>query len=81
MVLDMERGVRVRGRIHGLRIDLDEPVGQLEGEVEVVVRPVSGPQPTVANMLALLESFPPGTRSKDEIDRQIAEERASWERD
>ncbi|MGH7279989.1 MAG: hypothetical protein ACRELY_00575 [Polyangiaceae bacterium] len=77
----MERGVVVRGRIHGRRIDLDEPVDQLEGEVEVVVRAVGAPQPTVADMLALIATFPPGTRSKEDIDRQIAEERASWDRD
>jgi hypothetical protein len=77
----MERGVVVRGRIHGRRIDLDEPVDQLEGEVEVVVRPVTAAQPTVADMLALIATFPPGTRSKEDIDRQIAEERASWDRD
>jgi hypothetical protein len=76
----MERGVVVRGRIHGRRIDLDEPVDQLEGEVEVVVRPVQAPHPTVADMLALIATFPPGTRSKEDIDRQIAEERASWDR-
>ena len=77
----MERGVVVRGRLHGRQIDLDEPVDELDGEVEVTVRPVTGGHPTVADMLALLATFPPGTRTKEDIDRQIAEERASWDRD
>jgi hypothetical protein len=77
----MERGVVVRGRLQGRHIDLDEPVDQLEGEVEVTVRAVASTHPTVSDMLTALASFPPGTRSKAEIDRQVAEERASWDRD
>jgi hypothetical protein len=77
----MERGVVVRGRLHGRRIDLDEPVGQLDGEVEVTVRSVAESHPTVADMLALVATFPPGGRTKEDIDRQIADERASWDRD
>ncbi|MGD0680060.1 MAG: hypothetical protein ABSC94_32155 [Polyangiaceae bacterium] len=76
----MDRSVVVRGHLHGRRIDLDEPVDQIDGEVEVTVRPVAAPHPTVADMLALIATFPPGTRSKEDIDRQIAEERASWDR-
>ncbi|MGO9837138.1 MAG: hypothetical protein ACLP1X_23325 [Polyangiaceae bacterium] len=76
----MERGVIVRGRLHGRQIDLDEPVDQLEGEVEVTVRPVGASHPTVADMLTLIATFPPGTRTKEDIDRQIVEERASWDR-
>ena len=76
----MERGVVVRGRLHGRHIDLDEALDQLDGEVEVVVRSVSAAHGTVADMLALIATFPPGTRTKDDIDRQIAEERASWDR-
>jgi hypothetical protein len=76
----MERGVIARGRLHGRHIDLDEPLDQLEGEVEVTVRPAGTAHPTVADMLALIATFPPGTRTKEDIDRQIAEERASWDR-
>jgi len=77
----MERGVVVRGRLRGRRIDLDEPVDQLDGEVEVTVRSIASPHRTVTDMLAVLATFPPGTRSKEDVDRQIAEERASWDRD
>ena len=77
----MERGVVVRGRLHGRQIDLDEPMDELDGEVEITVRRVGGSHRTVADMLALIATFPPGTRTKEDIDRQIAEERASWDRD
>jgi hypothetical protein len=76
----MERGVVVRGRLHGRQIDLDEPVDELDGEVEVTVRPLAASHPTVEDMLALVATFPPGTRTKEDIDRQIAEDRASWDR-
>ena len=75
----MERGVVVRGRLHGRHIDLDEPVDQLEGEVEVVVRPVEHERPrAVESIFDFIRKLPPGTRTKEDIDRQIAEERDSW---
>ena len=77
----MQRGVIVRGRLHGQQIDLDEPVDELDGEVEVTVRSLAETHPTVADMLALVATFPPGTRTKEEIDRQIDQERAGWDRD
>lgn len=77
----MERGVVVRGRLHGRHIDLDEAVDALDGEVEVTVRPFAGAQWTVADMLALVATFSAGTRTKEDIDRQVAAEHASWDRD
>ncbi len=75
----MERGVVVRGRLHGRQIDLDEPVDQIDGEVEVVVRAVEPARETPAeSIFELIRKLPPGTRAKEDIDRQIAEERDSW---
>jgi hypothetical protein len=76
----MERSVVVRGRLHGRHIDLDESVDQIDGDVEITVRPVRAGHATIADMLAVIETFPPGSRTKEDIDRQIAEERASWDR-
>lgn len=76
----MERGVVMRGRLHGRHIDLEEPVDDLDGEVEVTVRAVAGAGPTVADFLELIATFPPGARSKDDIDHQVAEDRAGWDR-
>ena len=47
----------------------------------MTVRPLAESHPTVGDMLTLIASFPPGTRTKEDIDRQIAEERAGWDRD
>ena len=44
---------------------------------DLTVRPVAAAQPTVADMLGLLATLPPGTRSKEDIDRQIADDRSA----
>ena len=75
----MERGVVVRGRLHGRHLDLDESVDQLEGEVEVVVRAVEPAHAKPAeSIFEFIRKLPPGSRTKEDIDRQIAEERDSW---
>jgi hypothetical protein len=75
----MGPGVVVRGRLHGRHIDLDEPLGELDGEVEVVVRAVEpASAKTLESIFDFIRSLPPGTRTKEDIDRQIAEERDSW---
>jgi hypothetical protein len=73
----MERGVVVRGKLHGRHIELDEQVDELDGEVEVFLRSV-GATPRPPDVLDVIASLPAGTRSKDEIDRQLADDRAGW---
>jgi hypothetical protein len=75
----MQRAIIVRGRLSGpRRIELDEPVDQVTGEVEVFVRPVQAETVPKRDIFDVLQSLPPGTRTKEDIDRQIAEERDSW---
>jgi hypothetical protein len=76
----MQKPITVRGRLTDpRRIELDEPLKDVTGEVEVIVRPV---EPTVEkaaqDIFDFLRSLPAGTRSKEDIDRQIADERDSW---
>ena len=76
----MERAIVVRGKLSDPQhIELAEPVTELRGEVEVVVRsvPPSQLQPR-QDIFDFIASLPPGTRSKEDIDRQIQEERDSW---
>jgi actin-like ATPase involved in cell morphogenesis len=76
----MDTAVIVRGRVTDSRhIELDEPVGQLEGAVEVTLRPV--PPDQGEDIVEFLARLPGGTRTKEDIDRQVREERDSWERD
>lgn len=79
MFLGMERGVVVRGRLRGRSIELDEAVEELEGEVEVFVRAVARPA-AASRLLEIAASLPAGTRTKEDIDTQVAEERDSWDR-
>lgn len=75
----MERAIIVKGRLNGpRRIDLDEPVEEVTGEVEIVVRSVEPKAAPKRDVFDVLRSLPPGTRTKEDIDRQIAEERDSW---
>lgn len=75
----MQRAFVVRGRLRGRHIDLDEPVDQLDGEVEVVVRSVEQTESVPADdVFAFIRSLPIGHRTKEDIDRQLAEERDSW---
>jgi hypothetical protein len=75
----MPRSVVVRGRLHGRQIDLDEPVDDLQGEVEVVVRrPESAAARTGQSIFDFIRSMPSGSRTKEDIDQQIADERAGW---
>ena len=73
----MERGVVVRGQLRGRHIELEEGVEELDGEVEVFLRSV-GTSPRPPDVLDVIASMPVGTRSKSDIDSQLAEDRAGW---
>jgi hypothetical protein len=76
----------LRGRLRGRRIDLEEDVDVLDGEVEVILKPASthsegAPCPTVSDWLGSLAHREPGTRSKGDIDRQLEADRDEWQGD
>jgi hypothetical protein len=80
----MERPIIVRGRLNGpRRIDLDEAVNEVTGEVEVVVRRLPSGEPAESpprrKLLDVIRSLRPGARNKDDIDQQMSEEHATWE--
>jgi hypothetical protein len=78
------RTVVIRGRLVGpTTVELDEPVpdSDLLDSVEVLLRIPAEVVPGEAQtLIEFLQSLPPGVRSKDDIDRQLADERASWSR-
>jgi hypothetical protein len=76
----METALILRGRLSNSRhIELDEPVPGVDGEVEVVLRRVAMPSgPTAVDVFELISATAPGVRSKEDIDRQLADERGSW---
>jgi intergrase/recombinase len=49
-------------------------------DVEVVVHLPEQSPVRLQELIDFLKSLPPGTRSKEDIDRQIEEDRGSWDR-
>jgi hypothetical protein len=76
----MRRAIVVRGRlINPSTVELDEPVSELTGDVEVVLCDVAGDQTVRGeSIFEFLRRLPVGTRTKEDIDRQIGEERDAW---
>jgi hypothetical protein len=74
----MSRTVVMRGRITGAKtVELDQPVPAEVTNVEVVLH-VHEPPGNAQELLDFLASLPPGSRSKEDIDRQIEEDRNAW---
>jgi hypothetical protein len=73
----MRESITIKGKLSDSRhIELSEPIEGVGEEVEVVVRPIA-PRPGV-DVFEFIASLPPGKRTKEDIDRQIREERESW---
>ena len=69
------------GHVEKGAIVLDEPVALPDGavvKIELAVRDVGAARPVSKEFLDLVSALPAGTRTKEDIDRQIKEERASW---
>ena len=74
----MTRTVVIKGRVIGPQtVELDQPLPEHTSEVEVVARVKTAGGGKLSDFL---RSLPPGTRTKEDIDRQIDEERDSWNR-
>jgi hypothetical protein len=73
----MNRSIIARGRFSDSQhIELAEPVSEIRGEVEVLIRQI--PAAGAGDVFDLIANLAPGSRSKADIDQQIHEERASW---
>jgi sirohydrochlorin ferrochelatase len=73
----MKRSIVARGRLSDPRhIELAEPVGEIRGDVEVLIREL--PKAGAEDVFDVIASLAPGSRTKADIDQQIHEERASW---
>jgi len=73
----MKGTIVARGRLSDPQhIELNEPVREICGDVEVVIRQY--PEAGAEDVFAVIATLPPGSRSKADIDQQINEERISW---
>jgi hypothetical protein len=57
-------------------VAIAEPLPEGTSDIEVVAR-IEG---AAVRLSDILQALPPGTRSKQDIDAQVAEERAAWDR-
>jgi len=76
----MQSKIIIKGHLNGPNnVVLDQPAPSAKGEVEVIVRTDNGKEPgPKENVFAFLRRLHEGTRSKEEIDQQIREERDAW---
>ena len=76
----MDKAYVLRGKIcSSTRIELNEPVNDLRGEVDIVILPPSGNAcQNREDVFKLIAKTQPGSRTKKEIDLLIKEERAAW---
>ncbi len=77
----------LRGRITAdRRLEVQLPPDAPEGDAEVTVSvedrpasPLSSPERLLAFLAELHRSYPGSERTREEVDRALAEERASWD--
>lgn len=73
----MGRVLRLKGRmIDPQTVAIAEALPEGTSDIEVVAR-IEG---AAVRLSDILQALPPGTRSKQDIDAQVAGERASWDR-
>jgi hypothetical protein len=75
----MQRGYVVRGRLLGRRIDLDESMDELDGEVELFVKPLSESTHVAPDILEVIQGLPLGTLTKEDVDARMQSVRAGWD--
>lgn len=75
----MEKAVIVRGRLSDPQhVELDEPVTEIDGDVEVVLKPAATQRSGTTDIFDLIAGLQAGDRSKEDIDHQVHEERSAW---
>ena len=75
----MAHSVVVRGHVVGsTTVQVDEPIPADTVDVEVILHLRDNAPEDRMSVSQYIRSLPPGTRTKEDIDRQIREERNSW---
>ncbi len=70
----------LKGKLVGPRVvQLTETPHDVAEEVEVILHPVQSADQPEETVFEFLAKVGPGTRSREEIDQQIAEERDAWD--
>jgi hypothetical protein len=76
----MTRTVVVRGHVVGANtVQVDEPLPNRLEDVEVLLHISDDDTGRPDKVAALLRGLPPGSRSKQDIDQQLEEDRGPWD--
>jgi hypothetical protein len=77
----MHSPIIVKGHLTGRRnVELEEPVTNVMAEVEVIVRAADGASDEqTQSVFQFLRGLPPGTQTREELDRRIQEDCKSWD--
>jgi hypothetical protein len=75
----VQGSIVIKGRLVGPKsVELDEPVNG-KPDVEVIVHPTeNADEKSVPNVFDFLLQLPAGTRTRENIDGQILDEREAW---
>jgi hypothetical protein len=72
----VSRTIVIKGRVTGPKtVELDEPLPERTREVQVVAQVTNEAGVRLSDYL---RGLPPGTRTQEDIDRQVREERDAW---
>jgi len=76
----MQNALVIKGRLTGPKsVELEQAVTGAQAEVEVLIHPLScTPLENGETISQFLRRLPPGKLSKQQIDKQMQDERASW---
>jgi len=75
----MSRTVVIKGHMVGpTTVQLEQPLPEQAREVEVRAELPDDPGRRRGRLSEFLRSLPPGTRTKEDVDQQVREERNSW---
>ena len=78
----MQNAIVVKGRLIGpSEVRLDSPVADVSADVEVILRPAAAarrPAGSSQPIADFLNGLPPGDRSREDIDKQVNDERNAW---
>jgi hypothetical protein len=75
----MQRGCVFRGKVSGRRIELDESVDELEGNVEVFVKPLTPVAQPRTDLRDVLRRLPQGSLGKVDVDARLRDARHGWD--
>lgn len=77
----VQNAIVIKGRLVGpSEVRLDSPVADVSADVDVILRPAAVPSSgeSAQPIADFLNGLPPGSRSRNDIDNEVNDERNAW---